>query len=34
MNDLEGKRRKDAETALRLVELRARPALPRGNPTA
>lgn len=32
MNDLEGKRRMDAETALRLVELRARPALPRTNP--
>jgi hypothetical protein len=32
MNELEGKRRNDAETALRLVELRARPALPRGNP--
>jgi hypothetical protein len=31
MNELEGKRRMDAETALRLVELRARPAL-RGNP--
>jgi hypothetical protein len=31
-NELEGKRRMDAETALRLVELRARPALPRGNP--
>jgi hypothetical protein len=30
-NELEGKRRMDAETALRLVELRARPAL-RGNP--
>jgi hypothetical protein len=29
MNELEGKRRVDAETALRLVELRARPALPR-----
>ena len=32
MTELEGKRRVDAETALRLVELRARPALPRGNP--
>jgi hypothetical protein len=32
MNELEGKRRMDAETALRLVELRARPVLPRGNP--
>ena len=32
MNELEGKRRVDAETALRLVELRARPVLPRGNP--
>lgn len=32
MNDLEGKRRMDAETALRLVELRARPVLPRANP--
>jgi len=32
MNELEGKRRVDAETALRLVELRARPALPRGTP--
>jgi hypothetical protein len=32
MTELEGKRRIDAETALRLVELRARPALPRGNP--
>jgi hypothetical protein len=32
MNELDGKRRMDAETALRLVELRARPALPRGNP--
>jgi hypothetical protein len=31
MNELEGKRRVDAETALRLVELRARPSL-RGNP--
>jgi hypothetical protein len=31
MNELEGKRRIDAETALRLVELRARPSL-RGNP--
>jgi hypothetical protein len=32
MNELEGKRRVDAETALRLVELRARPVLPRSNP--
>jgi hypothetical protein len=32
MNELDGKRRMDAETALRLVELRARPALPRANP--
>jgi hypothetical protein len=32
MNELDGKRRMDAETALRLVELRAKPALPRGNP--
>jgi hypothetical protein len=32
MNELEGKRRIDAETALRLVELRARPMLRGGNP--
>jgi hypothetical protein len=32
MTELEGKRRMDAETALRLVELRARPTYPRGNP--
>jgi hypothetical protein len=32
--ELDGKRRMDAETALRLVELRARPALPRVNPYA
>ena len=32
MNELEGKRRVDAETALRLVELRARPAVSRNNP--
>jgi hypothetical protein len=32
MNELDAKRRTDAETALRLVELRARPALPRTNP--
>jgi hypothetical protein len=32
MNELDAKRRIDAETALRLVELRARPALPRHNP--
>jgi hypothetical protein len=31
MNDLDGKRRMDAETALKLVELRARPFLPRQN---
>jgi hypothetical protein len=32
MNELDGKRRMDAETALRLVELRARPTYPRGTP--
>ena len=32
MNELDGRRRLDAETALKLLELRARPFLPRENP--